>query len=252
MKHHLRVITINLCNEQPGKKTLLLNKWSNILCKLKGDVIFLQEINSYNLEKLAYELNMKILVINNLSATCVLINPYKLTIVDNNHVTLKASVNQIYIGCIHLDDVPSLPHHMSNTIYKSTEIVPLDYSLDKVIKLCAKRRLPQLQREMKPALKDASAIIAGDFNEPSHLDLHKIKAPISKEFEKRGFVDTFRFINPDEPGNTWPAGSLYKKEPVQRIDMIYTKNLKIVDSNTYDEGAKWFSDHKMVITDLEI
>ena len=66
MKHHLRVITMNLCNENPTKKTTLINKWINVFSKMKGDVIFLQEINSYNLEKLVGELGMKLLNINNL------------------------------------------------------------------------------------------------------------------------------------------------------------------------------------------
>jgi hypothetical protein len=38
--------------------------------------------------------------------------------------------------------------------------------------------------------------------------------------------------------------------------MIYTKNLKILDSSIYDgekeNGIKWISDHKLVIADLEI
>ena len=33
--------------------------------------------------------------------------------------------------------------------------------------------------------------------------------------------------------------------------MIYTKNLKVTSSSTYDEiKNKWLSDHKMVITDI--
>ena len=81
-------------------------------------------------------------------------------------------------------------------------------------------------------------------------DLDKIKAPVSKEFEKQGFIDAYRYINEDEPGFTWPSGSFYKKEPVQRVDIIYTKGIKIVDAETYDTGDKWLSDHKMVIADL--
>ena len=250
MKHYLRVLTINMCNEYPGKKNTLLNKWINIFSKIKGDVVFLQEISKFNVEKIANELNLKVLHINNLEGTCVLINPYKLTIIDNNHVKLKSGIKPIYIGGIHLDDIPSLPHHMHNIPYKSSEIVPLSYSLDRVLKLCEKRRLPRIKEEMTKVKKTDRAIIAGDFNEPSHLDLDKVKVPISKEFEKHGFIDTYRQMNKTEPGNTWPAGSLYKDEPVQRVDIIYVKNLKVVKSETYDEGAKWLSDHKMVITDL--
>jgi endonuclease/exonuclease/phosphatase family metal-dependent hydrolase len=59
-------------------------------------------------------------------------------------------------------------------------------------------------------------------------------------------------MNAKDPGYTWPAGKFYQKEPVQRVDIIYTKNLKIVASAVYDEGVKWLSDHRMVVTDIVI
>lgn len=250
MKHHLRILTMNLCEENPGKKTLLINKWIAILSYIKGDILFLQEIGAYNLEKLSNALGLKLLNINNAEATCVLINPYKLTIIDNHHVKVKSTLKPIYIGGIHLDDVPSIPHHLNHMTYKSSETIPLSYSLNRLLKLCAKRRLPRIKEEMEELKKNDRAIIAGDFNEPSHLDMPDIKLPISKEFLKHGFIDTYRSMNPSQPGYTWPAGPFYKKEPVQRVDIIYTKNLKVVRSNTYDEGPKWLSDHKMVITDI--
>ena len=249
MKHHLRIVTINLCDEFPGNKTTLLKKWVKILTGVKGDVIFLQEIKAYNLACLASDLDMNILNINNLEGTCVLINPHKLTIIDNNHVKLKSGTKPIYIGGIHLDDIPSLPHHMNNMSYKSSETIPLSYSLEKILKLCEKRRLPRIKEELSKCKRTDRAIIAGDFNEPSHLDLERIKLPVSKEFEKQGFIDTYHYINPKEPGYTWPAGSLYKNEPIQRVDIIYTKNLKVDDSFIY-EGEKWISDHRMVVADL--
>jgi endonuclease/exonuclease/phosphatase family metal-dependent hydrolase len=252
MKHHLRIITMNMCNEHPGKKTLLINKWITILSEIKGDVVFLQEIGAYNLEKLTNALKLKLLNINNAEATCVLINPYKLTIIDNNHVKVKSTLKPIYIGGIHLDDVPSIPHHLNHMTYKSSETVPLSYSLNRLLKMCAKRRLPRIKEEMEELKKNDRAIIAGDFNEPSHLDLVDIKLPISKEFLKHGFVDSYRAMHPTDPGYTWPAGKFYQKEPVQRVDIIYIKNLKIVASDVYDEGDKWLSDHKMVITDIII
>ena len=258
MKRYLRVLTVNLCHECPAKKTTLINKWIKHLTKVKGDVLFLQEVAAYNLEKLATELGLKILNINNSEGTCVLINPYKLSIVDNNVVTLKTDNSPIYIGGMHLDDIPSVPHHMNNMTYNSSVIVPLSYSLDQVLKLCAKRRMPRVKAEMEQAKKYKRAIIAGDFNEPSHLDLN-INTPVSKEFEKNKFVDTYRDFRPPftinyDTGYTWPAGVLYKTGPLQRIDIIYTKNLKTVDSYVYEGegGAKWISDHKMVVADLEV
>lgn len=260
MKHYLRILTLNLCYECGKKKNILINKWIEILSKIKGDILFIQEITSFNLEKLASNLGLKILSINHFEGTCVLINPNKLIIVDNNLVKLKSDTEPIYISGIHLDDIPSLPHHMNGIIYKSSEIIPLSKSLNEILKLCAKRRLPKVKEELKNARKYNRVIIAGDFNEPSHLDLDNINTPVSKEFEKNGFIDTFWYANKNKKTKnleyTWPTGNLYKNDPKQRIDMIYTKNLKILDSLIYDgdkeDKFKWISDHKLVIADLEI
>ena len=258
MGQNVRILTINLCDEFSGKKTVLLNKWVLILSKIKADILFLQEVTSYNIESLSNSLGLKIVNINKLEATSILVNPKKFVILDNNLVKLINSRKApIYIGNLHLDDVPSVPHHMNCMPYKSSEIIPISSSKEKILKLCAERRLPKLKQELVKAKKYARAIIAGDFNEPSHLDLDDVNVPVSKFLEKNGFIDTFWYANPNfkkEEGHTWPAGSLYKKEPGQRIDMIYTKNMKIINSICYDGPRlnKWISDHKMVITDVEI
>ena len=169
---------------------------------------------------------MKLLNIDNLEGTCVLINPLKLVIIDNNRVKIQSSTKQIYIYGVHLDDVPSLSHFMNNILYKSSEKIPLSYSLEKILKLCSKRRLPKIKDVLKNIENKDRSIIAGDFNEPSHIDLKNIKIPVSIELEKNGFVDTYRFMNKGSVGYTWPSGKFYKNEPSQRIDFIYTKKIK--------------------------
>ena len=263
----LRIATINLCAENPIDPNILIKKWGILLCKYKIDILFIQEISTYNIEKFASYLGMKMLHINNFDGTCVFINPNKLSIVDNNHITLTKQESSksatgdplrlhskpIYIGGLHLDDIPSLSHHMNNMVYNSSEIIPLSYTMPQLLKLCKERRLPRLNEELKNIKETDIAIIAGDFNEPSHVDLDKhIKIPISTELVKKGFIDTYRHINKDSPGYTWPTGNFYKDEPDQRIDFIYTKNIKIVGSETVGTGAKWLSDHKMLITDIVI
>ena len=255
MKHNIRILTINLCDEFPGKKTILLNKWILILSKIKGDILFLQEVNSYNIERLATELGLKILNVNNSEATSVLVNPKKLTILDNNLVKILNSRKEpIYIGNLHLDDIPSVMHHMNNMVYKSSVSIPISSGKAKILKLCVEHRIPRLKQELVKANRYDRAIIAGDFNEPSHLDLDNINVPVSKLLAKNGFIDTYWYKNQPEDkeyGHTWPASLLYKKEPGQRIDMIYTKNLKIINSAVYT-SLHWISDHKMVITDVEM
>ena len=291
----LRIITINLCDEYPKNKITLLNEWIKILSNIKADILFFQEIKYYYLEKLVNVLDLKILNINNFEETCVLINPRKLVILDNNLVTLKSNTEPIYVSCLHLDDIPSLPEYMNNLnnmMYKySSKILPLNVKqdnimklssdnrlpilkkelkkaqkfhkniitgLDNILKLCAKHRLPKLKKDLNKAKKFNRAIIAGDFNEPSHLNLDKINAPVSLEFEKNGFIDSYRSVNKIKNitnfGYTWPAGVLYGEEPLQRIDMIYTKNFKVLNSVIYggENNSKWISDHKMVITDIQV
>ena len=259
MKSYLKIVTINICEEFPGAKSGLLNRWIFILSQVKGDIIFLQEINSYNIERLSDELGLHILNINNKEGTCILINPDKLTIVGKNEVTLfNSNRKPIYVGGLHLDDIPSLIHHLNNKIYKSDEIIPVSTSMTKIIKLCIKNRSPRLKQELAMAEKYDRAIIAGDFNEPSHLDLDNIKVPVSLLLEAYGFKDTFFYANKKDTnkanGFTWPASHMYKDEPGQRIDMIYAKDIKCVRSVIYDGASKfkWISDHKMVISDLEI
>ena len=232
-----------------------MNKWIVILSKIKGDILFLQEVNSYNIERLATALGLKILNVNNSEATCVLVNPKKLTVLDNNLVKILNSRKEpIYIGNLHLDDIPSVMHHMNNMVYKSSVSIPISSGKAKILKLCVEHRIPRLKQELVKANKYDRAIIAGDFNEQSHVDLDNINVPVSKLFAKNGFIDTYWYATKTEDpehGHTWPASSLYKKEPGQRIDMIYTKNLKVLNSTVFT-SLNWISDHKMVITDVEI
>ena len=105
MKHQLKIVTINMCTEFPERKPALLDKWIFIISQIKADIIFLQEMESFNIERLANSLGLKILTIHQYEATSVLLNPNKLTIVDNNTVKLLNSRKEpIYIGGLHLTD----------------------------------------------------------------------------------------------------------------------------------------------------
>jgi endonuclease/exonuclease/phosphatase family metal-dependent hydrolase len=250
MTHSLRIVIINLCSECGKNKSIITQKWIKFFSRLNADIIFLQEISNYNLVQMANDLNMQILNVDHIECTCVLINATKLLIIDNFHVKPANSRKPIYIGSIHLDDVPSLAHHLNKVVYKSSKKIPLSYSLDKVLDICKERRLPRLKKELKEASNCEMAIIAGDFNELSHLDLNKINTPVSKMMEKHGFDDTYRYIHPNDAGYTWPAGKFYKNEPNQRIDFIYTRNVKIKDSVVFGDDKNWLSDHKIVMTDI--
>ncbi|MER5950339.1 endonuclease/exonuclease/phosphatase family protein [Streptomyces sp. NPDC001904] len=110
------------------------------------------------------------------------------------------------------------------------------------------------------------AIVAGDFNSPSHLDwTAKTKAehcdsvvewPATKAFWDGGYWDSYRQVHRDEaaePGNTWsPVVKTTdgRAEPQDRIDFIQYKGstLDATASTTVGGGAGWPSDHLAVLT----
>ncbi|KAM4067138.1 endonuclease/Exonuclease/phosphatase family protein [Hirsutella rhossiliensis] len=118
-------------------------------------------------------------------------------------------------------------------------------------------------------------VLTGDFNSPSHLDwteatrnIHcnvgNVPWPSSEEPTKAGMIDSFREMHPDplaEAGNTWSPIFLQNEnrpEPMDRIDFVYHKGLKTLDSKTEVVGQpkaepnhkdnEWTSDHAAVKT----
>lgn len=117
------------------------------------------------------------------------------------------------------------------------------------------------------------AIVAGDFNTPSHLDwTESTKAahcdsavawPATKAFADKGFEDSYRELHRDPakaPGDTWSPvtkkNSDYgnKPEPQDRIDFVLHRGgaLKPVASKTLGGGSDWPSDHLAVLTTFRL
>ncbi|WP_433544272.1 endonuclease/exonuclease/phosphatase family protein (plasmid) [Streptomyces sp. CA-294286] len=110
------------------------------------------------------------------------------------------------------------------------------------------------------------AIVAGDFNSPSHLDWTAdtkaahcnsvVQWPTTKAFSDSGYRDSYREVHPDEaaqPGNTWSPvvkSTGGRPEPQDRIDFIKYRGgtLNAVSSTTVGGGANWPSDHLAVLT----
>lgn len=119
-----------------------------------------------------------------------------------------------------------------------------------------------------------ASFIAGDFNEPSHLDwteeassLHLNRAvawPSSTTLYEAGFLDGWRTIYPNpvtDPGNTWtPFPSA--DEVHDRIDMVYHRgdNIRVVSAEIVGEDSEhadivvepFPSDHRFVVVEYEI
>ena len=112
-------------------------------------------------------------------------------------------------------------------------------------------------------------IIGGDFNSSSHLDwiesskqMHfgkVVEWPVTKFMENRGYVDSFRNVNPDPLSSlegTWGflgnEGSLIS----DRIDYIFFKgsSLKAINSSIISEDPPngfFNSDHRAILTEFE-
>lgn len=243
----IRIITVNLCLECSDNKDTASDKAIRLLASMKGDVLIMQETEGYTLERIAAGLNMQILRDNQREHTCVMINPAVLIKLDSYHVCTLRQRDPIYIGGVHLTDIPSVVHHMHGLVYHSDITLPINIPMDKIIQLCRTNRLPRLRRETRRAGNSGRAIIAGDFNEPSHLDLPGIDVPCSAWMSHSGFVDTYKHMHPTGKGYTWPNNGLYHNEPNQRVDFIYTRNLDITHSYVSSKGS---SDHKMVVSEV--
>lgn len=154
-----------------------------------------------------------------------------------------------YVIAIHLNDFQYQPFQASSMPYKWKEGEVEDYLSDasELIQAAIQSRGHDLNRvlnEVKGLEATIPIVIAGDFNEPSHLDWTEesakkglcplaVQFPASKSLYQAGFYDAFRFLNPNEvehPGYTWSMydpGYEYRHD---RIDFIYVRNRdRVVD-----------------------
>jgi hypothetical protein len=159
---------------------------------------------------------------------------------------------------IHLIDYPftfytlrSIPYQNTPSIFKSkNEIVDLSYSTKSDI-------IEQILEYIKNNSNE-KIIIAGDFNEPSHLDDINNVWIISKKFSDIGMIDSYRHVNKkisrDAYGYNTDGGTccniLLEDEPLNRVDYIYTKNLEPVKSYVLKKYAH-YSDHLPVLTEIK-
>jgi endonuclease/exonuclease/phosphatase family metal-dependent hydrolase len=128
------------------------------------------------------------------------------------------------------------------------------------------KRGPQVQAWInyaKTLPKDAAQILAGDFNEPSHMDWtdktkdtfdhHGLTIPWrrSQLLQWAGFQDSYREKFPDpvtHPGITWPAHAFGEKntgwtpgaDERERVDFVYHNNhLKTADAGLMGGNNYW-------------
>jgi hypothetical protein len=163
---------------------------------------------------------------------------------------------------IHLDDSPFTFYSIRGIKYEKT---PMNFkNKDEIVKLSYNTKSKDIENILSYIKRypDKKYIIAGDFNEPSHLDDPKNEWIISKKFKETNLIDTYRFIqeskNTTKKKDKWGyniEGSTCcdegNNEPKNRIDFIYVKNMDVVDSKILKK-YKDFSDHLPILSIVDI
>jgi endonuclease/exonuclease/phosphatase family metal-dependent hydrolase len=101
-------------------------------------------------------------------------------------------------------------------------------------------------------------ILAGDFNsDASGLRIGPDQTPTAAMIVEAGYEDTWQTFHPGELGLTWP---LYLEDmnapestlPFERIDLIFARDLEIVDVGVVGDNSPFPSDHTGVVAILRI
>lgn len=173
----------------------------NLLKQFKPDILILQEVMLWkDVEYLAKEMNMNC---DKKSwsnyGVCVM---SKFPITDNfklkNCVGIKT--NDIWVFSLHLDD--------------------LNYKKDE------QKRIKELKYILANLPKTDKAILAGDFNSVSHLDIYSNKLLPSHLLED--WIDC-------QANKPYTRGTWIPSETLSRIDRIYCRGLKIGNGGIIDK-----------------
>ncbi|CAG9989710.1 unnamed protein product [Clonostachys byssicola] len=243
------------------------------------DIITLQEVSGGHAVRLAEALGWNVYQ----SDAAGIITRYPIAEVYDDfsrsssvRVLLDGEKSQVIVRTAHLGFDPYGPYDFC-----------FDHmTVDQVLKREAQSgRTPQILdivSKIKSQLADSDkvpVILSGDFNAPSHLDyteaasgLHcgvkDVPWPTSVEPTNAGLVDSYREIHKDpaaDPAITWSPIFLDnngRPEPLDRIDFIYHKGLKTLNSFIEVVGNpkaqpnhadnEWTSDHKSVKTIFQV
>jgi endonuclease/exonuclease/phosphatase family metal-dependent hydrolase len=100
-------------------------------------------------------------------------------------------------------------------------------------------------------------LLAGDFNSDARgLTPGLDRTPTAAMIVEAGYADAWQTLHPGELGLTWPlyledifAGS---SSPFERIDLIFVRNLEILDVEVVGNSKPFPSDHAGVVSTLRI
>ena len=100
-------------------------------------------------------------------------------------------------------------------------------------------------------------ILAGDFNsDASGLGIGPDQTPTADMIVEAGYDDTWQTLYAPQLGLTWP---LYLEDiyagpssPFERIDLIFARDLEILDVAVVGNNPSFPSDHSGVVATLQI
>lgn len=175
---------------------------------------------------------------------------------------------------IHLYSSPYQPYQLKGIEYRDAPL--LDNAQDAVDAANEARGngVDTLLNEIEGFDEDMVVIVAGDFNEPSHLDwteaaaeagIHPmaVEFPQSMKMAQAGFTDAYREHFPDEvesPGFTWTP-TTEEDDPQDhhdRIDFVYVRGGEVSSVQIVGEKPEradlvvtpWPSDHRAVVVEI--
>lgn len=192
---------------------------------------------------------------------------------SKNGAKIKIAENQyIWVFNCHLMYIPYQPYQLAGKPYGDFPFIRTEDEAVFWANEARGEKVKELAEEIKEKMKEEPwpVILAGDFNEPSHLDwtkkaakagihLIKVEWPATKTFAATGLKDAWRTVHPDETaytGETWtPVES--DGEVHDRIDFILFagKKLKITNAEIIGESNEkadivipgYPSDHRAVL-----
>src|SRR6478609_4304287 len=269
----LRVMTYNVL--VGGAQYGPLSRTVGVIQTAQADVIGIQEVGG-SAQSIANSLGF---YYQGFNSDIAIISRYPIAEVFNQGVRLQVSPTQdAYVFDVHLAPYPYQPYDIRDGLITTEAQAIAAASATRGTSVST------LIDQISPALASGSPVfLAGDFNEPSHLDwtqaaanagLHfgkKVDWPTSHAITNAGLGDSFRQLRPDvinDRGNTWtpgsPAPSIAANEVMDRIDFVYYAGSGVIpvssktlgynanDGSTDIQIQPYPSDHRAVVTQFNL
>ena len=239
-KKSRRETKILVANLEYGAQKTGLEPWLKLLHKEEEngkacDVLILSETwtkRKYNSGR-RLALQKKFYWVGDYKSGLAIVSRWPLTLIGVGECFLTAHIpsRNLIVAVIHLPDFPYAPWQITGEPYcYSGECQPSLLSPKQAVTVAKQTRLPHLREALGSVEKEkgekTKVVVAGDFNEPSHLDWTKaatkkglvpaaIKFPCSVEMLTKTFKDAFRETWPDETtvlGYTWGPQNVNKEK----------------------------------------